>query len=79
MMYRALSGWVTSFVGFVCVCLSELVSCPNRLPGSANLERSASKAATAVAAANGPSGAFKVALGHCGIHWVRPVLLIVEI
>ncbi|KAL0042381.1 hypothetical protein WJX77_010775 [Trebouxia sp. C0004] len=41
-----------------------------RLPGSANLERSASKAATALAAANRPSGAFKVALGHCGIHWV---------
>ncbi len=61
------------------MCVSELVPCPNRLPGSANLERSASKAATAVAAANGPCGAFKVALGHCGIHWVRPVLLIVEL
>lgn len=51
----------------------------HRLPGSSNLERSASKAATAAAAANGPSGAFKVALGHCGIHWVRPMLLIVEL
>ena len=50
-----------------------------RLPGSANLYRSASKAATAVAAANGPCGAFKLALAHCGIHWVCPVLLIVEL
>ena len=44
----------------------QAVAC--RLPGSAVFERSASKAASA--AANGPAGSFKVALGHCGIHWV---------
>lgn len=65
------------FAGFMCVCLSLCLF--NRLPGSAKLERSDSKAAIAVAAANGPSGAFKVALGHCGIHWVRPMLLIVNL
>lgn len=47
-----------------------------RLPGSATLERSIGKTAVSAAAANGPSGALKVALGHCGIHWVGCCLLI---
>ena len=41
-----------------------------RLPGSSALERSVSKAATSGAAPNGPSGALKAPLSHCGIHWV---------
>ena len=44
----------------------RFVAC--RLPGSAVSERTMGQAA--MAAANGPAGGSKVALGHCGIHWV---------
>lgn len=43
-----------------------------RLPGSADLEHTASKVATSAPVPDSPVGAFKVPLAHCDIHWVRP-------